>query len=211
MKYNRWYSSIGKILVFLFFCLFAVAIILPLVWMLISSVKNNTEFLSSPWSLPDKIHWENYAYAVKYGVGQYFFNSIIVTVGTVIMTVLCCSLASYVLSRFEFKGKNLIFIMIVAGMMISPEVNLVSLFKLMQKLKLYNTYLGLIISYSVFQFPFTVLLFRSYMLSLPKSVEEAAMLDGCSVIQMFTKIVLPMSKPILFSGALFANSCTTES
>lgn len=178
MKYNRWYSSIGKILVFLFFCLFAVAIILPLVWMLISSVKNNTEFLSSPWSLPDKIHWENYAYAVKYGVGQYFFNSIIVTVGTVIM--------------------------IVAGMMISPEVNLVSLFKLMQKLKLYNTYLGLIISYSVFQFPFTVLLFRSYMLSLPKSVEEAAMLDGCSVIQMFTKIVLPMSKPILFSGALFA-------
>ena len=94
--------------------------------------------------------------------------------------------------------------MIVAGMMISPEVNLVSLFKLMQKLKLYNTYLGLIISYSVFQFPFTVLLFRSYMLSLPKSVEEAAMLDGCSVIQMFTKIVLPMSKPILFSGALFA-------
>lgn len=114
MKYNRWYSSIGKILVFLFFCLFAVAIILPLVWMLISSVKNNTEFLSSPWSLPDKIHWENYAYAVKYGVGQYFFNSIIVTVGTVIMTVLCCSLASYVLSRFEFKGKNLIFIMIVA-------------------------------------------------------------------------------------------------
>ena len=94
--------------------------------------------------------------------------------------------------------------MIVAGMMISPEVNLVSLFKLMQKLKLYNTHLGLIISYSVFQFPFTVLLFRSYMLSLPKSVEEAAMLDGCSVIQMFTKIVLPMSKPILFSGALFA-------
>ena len=186
MKYNRWYSSIGKILVFLFFCLFAVAIILPLVWMLISSVKNNTEFLSSPWSLPDKIHWENYVYAVKYGVGQYFFNSIIVTVGTVIMTVLCCSLASYVLSRFEFKGKNLIFIMIV------------------QKLKLYNTYLGLIISYSVFQFPFTVLLFRSYMLSLPKSVEEAAMLDGCFVIQMFTKIVLPMSKPILFSGALFA-------
>ena len=92
MKYNRWYSSIGKILVFLFFCLFAVAIILPLAWMLISSVKNNTEFLSSPWSLPDKIHWENYAYAVKYGVGQYFFNSIIVTVGTVIMTVLCLSL-----------------------------------------------------------------------------------------------------------------------
>lgn len=81
--------------------------------------------------------------------------------------------------------------MIVAGMMIS-QVNLVSLFKLMQKLKLYKLHLGLIISYSVFQFPFTVLLFRSYMLSLPKSVEEAAMLDGCSVIQMFTKIVLPI-------------------
>ena len=204
MRYNRWYSSIGKILVFLFFCLFAVAIILPLLWMLISSVKNNTEFLSYPWQLPEKIRWENYVYAVKYGVGRYFLNSVIVTAGTVVITVICSALAAYVLSRFEFKGRNLIFVLIVAGMMISPEVNLVSLFKLMQKIKLYNTHLGLMISYSVFQFPFTVLLFRSYMLSLPKTVEEAAMLDGCSVLQLFTRIVMPMSKPILFSGALFA-------
>lgn len=88
--------------------------------------------------------------------------------------------------------------------MISPEVSLVSLFKLLHSLKLYNTHMGLIITYCVFQFSFTVLLFRSYMLSLPRSVEESAMLDGCSVWKTFWYIVVPMCKPILASGALFA-------
>lgn len=204
MKYNRWYGSVGKIFVFLLFSLFALMIILPLIWMVVSSLKNNTEFLSKPWGLPSVLKWENYAYAMKYGVGRYFLNSLIVTAASVAGTVFFSALAAYALSRFQFKGRNAVFLFILGGMMISPEVNLVSLFKLLQDLKLYDSYLGLIITYCVFQFSFTVLLFRSYMLSLPKAVEESACMDGCSVIKSFLYIVLPMCKPVLASGALFA-------
>ncbi len=204
MRKQHWYSSAGKILIFLFFCVFAVAIIVPLIWMLLSSLKNNTEFLSSPWALPSVFKWENYAYAIKYGVGQYFLNSVIVTAVSVFLTVFFSALASYVLSRFQFKGRNLVFLFILGGMMISPEVNLVSLFKLLQSLKLYNTHMGLILTYCVFQFSFTVLLMRSYMLSMSQEIEESAFLDGCTSFKVFTRIVMPICKPVIASGALFA-------
>lgn len=204
MKSNKWYGSVGKIIIFIGFCIFAALIIVPLIWMLISSVKGNTEFLADPWGFPSVFKWENYAYALKYGVGRYFINSVIVTVSSVFLTVFVSALASYVLSRFEFKGKTLIFIFILGGMMISPEVNLVSLFQLFQDLNLYNTYWGLIIAYCVFQLSFTVMLMRSYMLSFSREIEESAFLDGCSSFKVFLYIVVPICKPVLASGALFA-------
>ncbi len=204
MRYQKWYGSVGKILVFLMFTVFAVLVILPLVWMVFSSLKDNTSFLSEPWALPKTFKVENYAYAIRYGVGSYFINSVIVTVAAVAGIVFFSALAAYAVSRFQFKGKNAVFLFIIGGMMISPEVNLVSLFKLLQGIKLYDTHLGLIVTYCVFQFSFTVLLFRSYMLSLPRAVEESALIDGCTVPKVFVHIVLPMCKPILASGALFA-------
>lgn len=204
MKSNKWYGSAGKCFIFIIFCIAAAAVIIPLVWLLVSSLKNNTEFLSDPWGLPEVLNFGNYIYAVKYGVGRYFLNSVLVTGCAVILTVFFSALASYVLARFRFKGRNLVFIFILGGMMISPEVNLVSLFKLLQSLRLYNTHAGLIITYSVFQFSFTVLLMRSYMLSMSESIEESAFLDGCSTFKVFLYIVVPVCRPVLASGALFA-------
>ncbi len=204
MKSNKWYGSAGKIFIFVFFCLFAIVVLVPMAWMLLSSLKSNTEFLADPWGLPSVFKWGNYAYALKYGVGRYFINSVVVTFFAVFMTVFFSALASYVLSRFQFRGRNLVFLFILGGMMISPEVNLVSLFKLLQTLKLYDTHLGLIITYCVFQLSFTVLLMRSYMLSMSQDIEESAFLDGCSVFRVFLYIVLPICKPVIASGAIFA-------
>ena len=204
MKGNKWYGSIGRLIIFVIFCLFAIVIILPMIWMLVSSFKSNTEFLADPWGLPSVWKIENYAYAIKYGVGRYFINSVIVTIGSVFLTVFISALASYILSRFQFKGTNIIFLFILGGMMISPEVNLVSLFKILQTLELYDTYIGLIITYCVFQLSFTVLLMRSYMLSMSQEIEESAFLDGCSVFKVFLYIVVPICKPVIASGALFA-------
>lgn len=204
MKGNKWYGSIGRLIIFVIFCLFAIVIILLMIWMLVSSFKSNTEFLADPWGLPSVWKIENYAYAIKYGVGRYFINSVIVTIGSVFLTVFISALASYILSRFQFKGKNIIFLFILGGMMISPEVNLVSLFKILQTLELYDTYIGLIITYCVFQLSFTVLLMRSYMLSMSQEIEESAFLDGCSVFKVFLYIVVPICKPVIASGALFA-------
>lgn len=194
----------AKTVIFLYFAIFALLIIVPMLWMLLSSLKTNTEFFSSVWGFPEELMFENYVYAFTNGVGQYFTNSLLYTAASVALSVFFSALAAYALSRFEFRGRNILFVAVMAGMMISPEVNLVSLYSLMQDLNLYDTRIGLILVYTVFRFPFTVVLMRSYMLSLPRSVEEAALLDGCNVMQVFLRIALPMSKPVLASGALFS-------
>lgn len=204
MKDKKIFGSAGKAIVFLFFCLYALSIIGPMFWMIISSLKGSNEYYISPWALPEVSLWGNYAYAIKNGVAKYFFNSVLVTSATIVLTVFISALASFILSKFEFKLKNVVFYFIIGGMMISPEVNLVSLFKLLQTLHIYNTYWAMIIPYCVFQFSFTVLLMRSYMLSLPKAVDESAFIDGCTTFKVFFRIVLPMSRPVIASAALFS-------
>lgn len=197
-------SNIWKIFIFLMFSLYAFSILYPLAWMVISSLKTNSEFFTSPWGIPAAPQWHHYYEAVKYGVADYFFNSVFVTVCTVIFSVLFSAMASYIISRFDFKLKNAAFIFILGGLMISPEVTLVSLFKLLQSLKIYNTLWALIVPYTAFRIPFTTFLMRSYMLSIPKAMEESAYIDGCSTFKVFTRIILPVCKPIVASAALLS-------
>ena len=195
-------TSAGKISVFLIFTLFSVSILLPLLWMILSSLKTDVEFYESPWALPADPKWGNYMQAVRYGVGKYFLNSIMITAATIILTVLVSSFAAYILSRYSFRGKGLVILLVIGGMAISPEVNLVALYKIMRNLHLYDSRPGLVFLYSAFRLSFSILLIRSYMLGLPRAVEEAAYIDGCSAFGVFWHIVLPMSRPILASAAL---------
>ena len=195
-------SNAWKVFIFLLFAVYAFAIIYPLSWMIISSLKTNTEFFTSPWGLPAQPQWHHYYEAVKYGVAAYFFNSVFITLASGLFSVLFSSMASYIITRFDFKLKNAAFLFILGGLMISPEVTLVSLFKLEQSLHVYNTHWALIIPYTVFRIPFTTFLIRSYMLSLPKAVEESAYIDGCSTFKVFSRIVMPICKPIIASAAL---------
>lgn len=195
-------TSAGKISVFLIFTLLSVSILLPLLWMILSSLKTDVEFYESPWAFPADPKWGNYMQAVRYGVGKYFLNSIMITAATIILTVLVSSFAAYILSRYSFRGKGLVILLVIGGMAISPEVNLVALYKIMRNLHLYDSRLGLVFLYSAFRLSFSILLIRSYMLGLPRAVEEAAYIDGCSAFGVFWHIVLPMSRPILASAAL---------
>lgn len=193
---------LGKTLVFLMFSLYALSILYPLLWMVTSSLKTNSEFFNSPWGFAKSPQWFHYASALKYGVADYFLNSVFVTLATVGFSILFSAMAAYVISRFEFKLKNVAFAFILGGLMISPEVTLVSLFKLLQGLKIYNTHWALIVPYTAFRLAFTTFLMRSYMLSMPKAIEESAYIDGCSTVKVFSNIVLPISKPIIASAAL---------
>ena len=195
-------TSAGKISVFLIFTLLSVSILLPLLWMILSSLKTDVEFYESPWAFPADPKWENYMQAVRYGVGKYFLNSIMITAATIILTVLVSSFVAYILSRYSFRGKGLVILLVIGGMAISPEVNLVALYKIMRNLHLYDSRPGLVFLYSAFRLSFSILLIRSYMLGLPRAVEEAAYIDGCSAFGVFWHIVLPMSRPILASAAL---------
>lgn len=182
--------------------MYAISIIYPLCWMAMSGFKSNREIMLNTWALPSKWLWENYELAWEYGVKQYFLNSVIVTIASVVLTIAISAIAAFALSRFEFGYKELVLAVIIGGLMLSPQVGLISLYKLLSSLRIYNTYWALIISYTAYRIPFTVFLMRSYFITLPREVEESAFIDGCNSWQVFLKIILPMSRPIIATSAL---------
>lgn len=195
-------TRLSRSVVWIALCVYALGIIYPFVWMFVSGFKTTSELFNNTWALPAHWNFQNYIDAWNQGVGRYFLNSVIVTVSTVVLTIFISATAAFVMSRFEFRGKRLMLVFVVGGLMLSPEVSVISLFKLLQSLKIYNTYLALIIPYTAFRIPFTVFLLRSYFLSLPREVEESAYIDGCGTFRVFWSIVLPMSKPIIATASL---------
>ena len=109
---------------------------------------------------------------------------------------------AYGLTRFSLPGSGFVFFLILGGMALSEQVALVPLYKILQALKLYNTRAALILPYIAFRIPFTMFLMRAYFISIPKELEEAAIVDGCNSFQRFTQIILPISKPVMASCAI---------
>ncbi|MED1949592.1 carbohydrate ABC transporter permease [Brevibacillus centrosporus] len=194
--------KLGTYSLFLVLLLYFVAIAYPLFWMVMNSLKESSEIFSDSWALPTQWLFENYVTAWEQGISDYFLNSVIVTSLTCFLTVLLSALGAYGLTRFQFRGKSLILILILGGLMLSPQVSLIPLYKLIQSLGLFNTYWALIIPYVAYRLPFTILLIRAHFLTIPKEIEEAAYLDGCSSFGVFTRIFLPLSTPILLTSTL---------
>lgn len=178
------------------------AVLYPLAWMVMGSLKVNTEFLSNPFGLPTRLNFANYGDAWNLGVGAYLFNSVFVTLGSVIATTLISAWAAFGLAKLVLPIPQALLLLIVGGLMLSPMVALIPLLQLLQNLGIYDTQFGLIVLYTAFRVPFTTFLIRSYMVDLPFEVDEAARLDGCSRAQMFWRVVLPMSKPIIVSSII---------
>ncbi|MDQ0971564.1 raffinose/stachyose/melibiose transport system permease protein [Neobacillus niacini] len=188
--------------VLVWFSIFALVIIYPIIWLGLSGLKSNSDFFLNTWSLPEEWIWSNYKAAWDAGIGQFFLNSVYVTVVSVITVLLLGSMAAYGLSRFQFKGQNLVLILILSGLMLAPQVSLIPLYKLLQGLGLYNTYWALVLPYVAFQLPFSIFLMRSYFLSIPRELEESAIIDGCNTWKVYRHIIIPMGKPIIASCAL---------
>jgi len=186
----------------------AVAVILPLIWMVISSLKVNQEFLLDPFGLPGSPNFGNYADVWGLGIGRYLFNSAVVTGGSIVATTLVSAWAAFGLTKVRIPFAQPVLFVILGGLMLTPMVALVPLLRLLQTLGIYDTLLGLIILYTAFRVPFTTFLIRSYMIDLAPEVDEAALLDGCTPAQRFWRVTRPMSVPIIVSSvilqALFA-------
>ncbi|MDQ0200856.1 carbohydrate ABC transporter permease [Neobacillus ginsengisoli] len=189
-------------IIFLFLLLYLTAIAYPLFWMIINSFKNTAAIFNDTWGLPKQWLFSNYITAWQQGVSSYFVNSLIITIGTCILTVLISSLCAYGLTRFQIKGGKFLLLFVSAGLMFSPQSSLIPLYELIQKMGLLDTYWALILTFTAYRIPLTVLLIRSFFLSIPKELEESAFLDGATSLDVFTRIFLPMSKPILFTGVI---------
>lgn len=199
---RRLAAHVPGLLVYVVLWTFALAILYPLFWMLMASLKTNAELFTAVWALPQDPQWSNWTQAWDLGVGRFVLNSLIVTGGSIAGVVVIGAWAAYALARFTFRFKNVIFILIIGGMMLAPQVALIPLFRLLRGLHLYNTYGALIVLDVAFRIPFTVFLMRAYMLGLPREVEESAYMDGATHWQIFWRIILPLSKPIIISAAL---------
>lgn len=196
MKKNTFLRP-SNIIIFLVLCLGAFLVIYPLFWMVFSSLKSYKEIYTNVWGLPSKPLFSNYKEAWLKGVSRYFMNSVLVTVSTVVGVLLIASLCAFGLSRYKMKYSKLVLLFCLGGLMLNPQVCLIPIYSLLNKLHLKNTYWAMILPYIAFRLSFSVLLVRSYFLSIPKEFEESARIDGCTDIQIFGKIFVPVSKPIL--------------
>jgi N-acetylglucosamine transport system permease protein len=187
-----------------FLMLWAALTVLPLVWMALSSFKSDAEILGDPWGLPGALRFENWARAWNEAhIGQYFLNSVIVVAGSLTLTMLFGAAAAYVFARFEFRGRQIVYYLFVSGMMFPVVLTLVPLFFVLKNVGLLQSWLGLILAYAAYSLPFTVFFMTAFFRTLPSSVAEAALIDGCSQFQVFFRVMLPMAKPGLISVAIF--------
>lgn len=193
-------ATVRGLPLFTILVVYFIIIAYPLFWMVINSFKNTSEIFSNSWALPEQWLFSNYVEAWNTGISGYFVNSLVVTASTCFLTVFISALGAYSLSRFDFKGKNLLLIFCMGGMMLSPQVSLVPLYKLIQLIGIHDTYFAMIFPYVAYRIPITILLIRAAFLEVPKELEESAFLDGCNTWTVFTKIFVPLSIPILLTA-----------
>ncbi|GAA2731042.1 carbohydrate ABC transporter permease [Actinocorallia aurantiaca] len=182
----------------------ALLVIVPLVWTFVAAFKTNDEIFGDAWTLPQTWHLDAWTRAWgKANIGQYLLNTVLVVGASTFLTMLLGSMAAYVLSRYTFRGNRLLYLMFVSGMTFPVFLALVPLFKVVQNLGMLNTFHGLILVYVAYSLPFTVFFLSAFFKTLPTSVAEAAFIDGCSHTRTFFQIMLPMAKPGLVSITIF--------
>lgn len=196
--------TVWKALIYLVLGFWAFMVIFPMLWSTISSFKTDQEIFFSPWGLPAALQWDNFARAwTKAKLGIYFFNTILVIIPAIVLTLLFSSMVAYVLARFSFRGKQLVFYLFLTGMMFPIFLALVPLYFVMQFTGLLNTFHGLIIVYVAFSLPFTVFFLTGFFKTLPSELAEAAMMDGASHYRIFFNVMLPLAAPALVSVGIF--------
>ena len=182
----------------------ALAMLIPLVWLVSTSLKSPTEdiFQFPPKLLPSQPTLQNFVTVWQsHPFGRYLVNSVIVSILTVALNLLFCSLAAYPLARLEFKGRDWIFTAIVATIMIPFQIVMIPLYVLAVQLGLRNTYLGVI--FPAIASAFGIFLLRQAFQGVPKELEEAARIDGCSELGLWWYVMLPSIRPALLTLAIF--------
>jgi raffinose/stachyose/melibiose transport system permease protein len=184
---------------------FAVYTLFPLLWLLSSSLKTNFEFLTkSPFALPAKPQWINFKNALTVaGLGRMLLNSVFVGIVATLVNVIIASMGAYCISRFRFRGRESIYTLFTAGILVPLSALMVPYFVIINKLGLYNTYGGMILLYSAIGIPMSTFLIRGLMDSIPMDLEEAAYIDGCGFYGRFFHIILPLSRTGIVTAATF--------
>jgi ABC-type glycerol-3-phosphate transport system permease component len=200
-KARGWGGRAATYLILIGWSLFT---IFALSWIVLASFKTSREIFREPFKLPAEIQWENYVNAWNsVRLGEYFLNSVIVVTISLILLLAVSAPAAYALSRFKFRGVAIITTVYIVGIGIPYPLLFIPLFGLLAALRVINTLPGLILVYVALSIPFTVFLLTGFFATLPRELEEAALIDGCSNWQTFRKVMLPLAAPGLLTAAIF--------
>ncbi|MHB1376839.1 MAG: carbohydrate ABC transporter permease [Candidatus Humimicrobiaceae bacterium] len=200
---SKIWGRINTIIIVLILSVIAFTTIYPLYFTLNSSLKNQAEWSKSKFTLPIPPKMENFKTAWKRAdVPRTFLNSLIVTIGGVAVCFVVCILSAFAATKLKFKGRNLIFILLLSSMMIPFQTILYPFFKTMNDFHLTNNYLGLILAFATFEIPITIYQYAAYLKRVPNELIEAARVDGASTMRIIFSIMLPVAKPVVFTAAM---------
>jgi N-acetylglucosamine transport system permease protein len=184
--------------------IWSIIVIVPFLWVVLSSFKTSKEILASPFSLPAHWRFDNYLHAwTDAGIRQFFLNTLIVVGVALVLVMTLGSMCAYVLARFKFPGARFIYYLMLAGLTFPIFLAIVPLFFVLKNLGLINTLPGLIMVYVAFALPFTVFFLYAFFKTLPDDVYEAALIDGAGEWRAFFRIMLPMARPGMAAVAIF--------
>ena len=187
-----------RILIDIIMVIIGISFLFPMYWMLNISFKSRSEVYINPFGVPKQWVFNNYRDALeKFNFFRYLSNSLIYSIGTIIVTILLGSMFAYCISRMHWKHKRLALNYISMGLIIPVQVVIIPIMIMTRAMGLRGSHFSLILPYSAFGLSSCVLMFYAFFRSLPKELEEAACIDGCNIYQIFFKIILPVVRPAI--------------
>lgn len=188
-------TKISHVFIYIFLVILALIYLLPLAWVVLTSLKDDSVLMISPWALPARPMFENYSFSWTMGhLGIATLNSFIVCTVTLFFSMLFGAMAAFGIAKMRWKLSKYMLLYFMIGMMIPVHCVLIPLFVQFSSLKLSNTLVGIIIPYITFSLPITIYILVGFFESIPNELFESACIDGCSVFKMFTMVGIPLAK-----------------
>lgn len=193
-----------RAVVYIILGLYSAIVIVPMAWCILSSLKSTKEFYANVWALPKSLFFENYATAWKSAeIGINVVNSILIVGASLVLALILSAMLSYVVTRFKFVGSGLIKTLFIMGTFVPLMLGTIPEFLTLQKLNLYDKRIGLILVYTAYSMPLSVMIMTSFYATIPTTYAEAAMIDGCGDFGAFFRIMLPLSRAGLVTISIF--------
>ena len=193
--------SIVKWIIIISFVFYA---IIPFLWLVLASLKTNAELLDDPNKLPKVFQFKNYTEAIEAaGLGRLIVNSLVISTIATFLNILVSSMCAFAIARHTFWGRNVLFLMISAGILVPLNALIIPYFAIINFLNLYDTRTGLILVYSAIGLPVSTFILTEFFRSIPKEIEEASYLDGCNFVSRYFRIMLPLALPGLATAGTF--------
>ncbi|MEN6300929.1 MAG: carbohydrate ABC transporter permease [Anaerolineaceae bacterium] len=195
---RSWHRKLPRILQYLILSFFVLIVIVPIVMIVFGALKTRGEFMTRPYTIPIPPNWDNFNKIIHQdSFWRMLRNSFVVMVATTGCVVAFCSLAAFVFARMEFRGKGFLFNLFTLGLMFPINIAILPVYLVLRQMELTNTLMGVILIQVAFSLSSNILILRGFFTSIPIELQDAALIDGCTMAGFFWRILLPLARPSL--------------